>query len=223
MYPSESVKNFLKRADAVCFDVDSTVCTGEGIDDLAEFCGKGNQVKEMTSQAMSGSLDYREALRLRLDLIKPHLNQIEDMNLKKPAKITPNFKELVESLRSKNKKCYLVSGGFDCLIYPVADILGIPRCNVFANRLQFHQDGSYSGFDESQPTSSTGGKAAVIQNLKDSFDYSVVIMVGDGVTDLEACPPADAFIGFGGNVVRETVKSKACWFVMDFQEIIRVL
>ena len=41
---------------------------------------------------MSGSLDYREALRLRLDLIKPHLNQIEDMNLKKPAKITPNFK-----------------------------------------------------------------------------------------------------------------------------------
>lgn len=44
---SESVKNILRNADAVCFDVDSTVCTGEGIDDLAEFCGKGFQVKEM--------------------------------------------------------------------------------------------------------------------------------------------------------------------------------
>jgi phosphoserine phosphatase len=43
----ESVLEILKRADAVCFDVDSTVCTGEGIDDLAEFCGKGREVMEM--------------------------------------------------------------------------------------------------------------------------------------------------------------------------------
>jgi len=129
----------------------------------------------------------------------------------------------VETLKLQNKKCYLVSGGFDCLIYPVADSLGIPHCNVFANRLQFHPDGSYLGFDEEQPTSRSGGKATVIQKLKDSFGYSLVIMVGDGVTDLEACPPADAFIGFGGNVVREAVKSRASWFVTDFQEIIRVL
>lgn len=47
MDASESVKSIIRRADAVCFDVDSTVCVGEGIDDLAEFCGKGQQVKEM--------------------------------------------------------------------------------------------------------------------------------------------------------------------------------
>merc|ERR1712116_105797 len=104
--------------------------TGEGIDDLAEFCGKGFQVKEMTLQAMSGSMDYREALHLRLNLIRPHKNQIKEMNLIKPAKITPKLKELVETLKLQNKKCYLVSGGFDCLIYPVADSLGIPHCNV---------------------------------------------------------------------------------------------
>lgn len=43
----EDVINVLKRSDAVCFDVDSTICTGEGIDELAEFCGKGAQVREM--------------------------------------------------------------------------------------------------------------------------------------------------------------------------------
>ena len=32
-----------RRADAVCFDVDSTVITNEGIDDLAEFCGVGDK------------------------------------------------------------------------------------------------------------------------------------------------------------------------------------
>ena len=39
---------------------------------------------------MSGSMDFREALRLRLDVIQPHLTQIDEMNLKNPPVITPN-------------------------------------------------------------------------------------------------------------------------------------
>lgn len=37
-------------ADAVCFDVDSTVCVDEGIDELAEFCGAGKAVAEWTAR-----------------------------------------------------------------------------------------------------------------------------------------------------------------------------
>lgn len=48
-------------------------------------------------------------------------------------------------------------------------------------------------------------------------------MVGDGATDLETCPPADAFIGFGQNVVREKVKLNSKWFVMNFNELIEEL
>lgn len=47
MSTKQDVIELLKQADAVCFDVDSTVCTGEGIDDLAFRCGKEDQVKEM--------------------------------------------------------------------------------------------------------------------------------------------------------------------------------
>lgn len=36
-----------KNADAVCFDVDSTVIVNEAIDELAAFCGKLDQVKAM--------------------------------------------------------------------------------------------------------------------------------------------------------------------------------
>ena len=32
-----------RKADAVCFDVDSTVIQEEGIDELAAFCGVGEQ------------------------------------------------------------------------------------------------------------------------------------------------------------------------------------
>ena len=55
--------------------------------------------------------------------------------------------------------------------------------------------GDYAGFDESEPTSKSGGKAQVIEQLKKKHGYNKVVMIGDGMTDAEACPPADAFTG----------------------------
>ena len=43
----EDAQRVWREADAVCFDVDSTVITEEGIDELAKFCGVGKQVKQM--------------------------------------------------------------------------------------------------------------------------------------------------------------------------------
>lgn len=40
-------------------------------------------------------------------------------------------------------------------------------------------------------------------------------MIGDGATDLQAKPPADLFIGYGGVVAREAVKQGADLFVTD--------
>lgn len=44
---TEDIKNIWRNADAVCFDVDSTVIQNEAIDELAAFCGKADQVKAM--------------------------------------------------------------------------------------------------------------------------------------------------------------------------------
>ena len=55
--------------------------------------------------------------------------------------------------------------------------------------------GDYAGFDKNEPTSQSGGKAKVIQELKSKYKYDKIVMIGDGMTDAEACPPADAFIG----------------------------
>lgn len=55
--------------------------------------------------------------------------------------------------------------------------------------------GEYAGFDETEPTSRTGGKALVIDMLKEKYGFNNLVHIGDGATDLEACPPADAFIG----------------------------
>jgi phosphoserine phosphatase len=48
--PSKDVLETWRNADAVCFDVDSTVCLDEGIDELADFCGAGQAVAEWTAK-----------------------------------------------------------------------------------------------------------------------------------------------------------------------------
>jgi phosphoserine phosphatase len=111
------------------------------------------------------------------------------------------------------------------MINPLAEKLNISKERIFANNLLFNADGSYAGFDTNEPTSRAGGKAKVVADLKAKHGYSPVFMVGDGATDLEARAPggADAFIGFGGVVVREAVKNGADWYVMDMQEVIKPL
>ena len=84
-------------------------------------------------------------------------------------------------------------------------------------------DGSYAGFDRDAPTSRDGGKPEVIRRLKAAHGYERVVMVGDGATDMQARPPADAFIGYGGIVVRPAVLAGADWFVSDFQEVLQEL
>lgn len=47
MISHSQTKELFRRAEAVCFDVDSTVIKEEGIDELAKFCGVGDAVTEM--------------------------------------------------------------------------------------------------------------------------------------------------------------------------------
>ncbi|XP_019877426.1 phosphoserine phosphatase [Aethina tumida] len=220
---AQKIQNVLKNADAVCFDVDSTVIREEGIDELAKFCKKGTEVANLTAKAMTGSMTFQEALKLRLDIIKPSLSQVKEFIKTQPPTLTPGVKKLVENLHSRRIPIYLISGGFKCIIAPIAASLNIPYENVFANRMKFYYNGDYAGFEENEPTSKSGGKAVVINYLKETYNYKNVILIGDGATDLEASPPADGFIGYGGNVIRPTVKAKAKWFVTDFNEIIDVL
>lgn len=45
-----TVKQLFKNASAVCFDVDSTVSTEEGIDVLAAFAGRADEVVQLTKR-----------------------------------------------------------------------------------------------------------------------------------------------------------------------------
>jgi phosphoserine phosphatase len=48
-------------------------------------------------------------------------------------------------------------------------------------------------------------------------------MVGDGVSDLEAKPEVDLFVGFGRYVVRERVKREAAVFIRSLDALVPLL
>jgi len=204
--------------------VDSTVVRGEFIDELADYLGVGERVQQVTKNAMGGSMNFRTALRERLNIMKPNRRAVEEFTQCNDLQLTPGIEELIKTLHKKGVDVYLVSGGFERLIKPLARQLNIPEGNIFANRLLFHPtSGEYSGFDETEPTSMSGGKALAVSAIKERGQHEVVFMVGDGATDAEACPPANAFIGFGGNVTREAVKQKCHLYTYNFQELISIL
>ncbi|XP_043856536.1 phosphoserine phosphatase [Dromiciops gliroides] len=223
MVSHSELREIFCSADAVCFDVDSTVIREEGIDELAKFCGVGDAVSEMTRRAMGGAVTFKSALTERLALIQPSREQVQKLLSDHPPHLTPGIRELVSRLQQRNVQVFLISGGFRSIVEHVASKLNIPTTNVFANRLKFYFNGEYAGFDESQPTAESGGKGKVIGLLKERFHFEKIVMIGDGATDMEACPPADIFIGFGGNVIRQQVKDKAKWYITDFGELLQEL
>ncbi|KAF5933931.1 hypothetical protein HYC85_030102 [Camellia sinensis] len=236
--PSKEILEVWQKADAVCFDVDSTVCLDEGIDELAEFCGAGKAVAEWTARAMGGSVPFEEALAARLSLFNPSLSQVQDFLAQHPPRISPGIDELVKKLKAKGTSC--LSGLWRLssndqfvsilltkliLLKPVASILDIPPENIFANQLLFENSGKFLGFDTNEPTSRSGGKATAVQQIRKVHGYKALVMIGDGATDLEARKPggADLFICYGGVQLREAVAAKADWLVFNFSNLINSL
>uniref|UniRef100_A0A672ZI01 Phosphoserine phosphatase n=1 Tax=Sphaeramia orbicularis TaxID=375764 RepID=A0A672ZI01_9TELE len=206
MTTESQTKELFRRAEAVCFDVDSTVIKEEGIDELAKFCGVGDAVTEMYEGfCIWTNSAFTEKVPCSMDILSLPIV------------------ELVDRLHQRNIKVFLISGGFRCIVEHVATQLNIPLHHVYANRLKFYFNGEYAGFDESQPTAESGGKGKVISMLKEQYGFKTVVMIGDGATDLEACPPASAFIGFGGNVTRPQVKDRSSWYVTSFGELLKEL
>jgi len=217
----------LYTADAVCFDVDSTVINEEGIDVLAEFLGQGEAVAELTVAAMEGGMKFDEALEARLDLMQPSRQQILDCLEATPLELTPGIADLVKALHSKNVEVFLVSGGFRIMIEPVADILNIPHdTNLYANTINFKYgtEGKYDSWCQKEPTSQDMGKPKALEVIQSKNPHlKDLVMVGDGATDAQAKPPAKAFIGFGGVVTRDAVRDQADWFVTSFDEMTKIV
>ncbi len=175
----------------------------------------------MTSAAMGGKLSFREALTQRLRIIQPSESMLSEFNRIHTFQTTPGVRDFMNALRSQGTDVFFVSGGFTQMIHPVAASLGVPYENVYANTILFDSVGYYAGFDTNASTSNDGGKADTVRQLRlAAGDKGPWVVIGDGVTDLQARPPADICIGYGGVVTRDAVKTGADIFITDFRQLL---
>ncbi|CAH8495721.1 unnamed protein product [Schistosoma turkestanicum] len=206
----------------ICLDVDSTVCVDEGLDELASFLGVTDSVKKITEEAMSGELDFTKALETRLSMMNLNEKKLSDFIDNYPVKLTPGIEDLVHQFKANGIGLYLVSGGLYPLVNRVAKLLNIPEENVYANKLIFNNEGTYIGLDYNAPTSRSDGKAIIVNELMNKL-HTPIMIIGDGMTDAKACPPAAVFIGFGVNVIRPNVRNISDYFCTSMDELINLL
>jgi phosphoserine phosphatase len=63
----------------------------------------------------------------------------------------------------------------------------------------------------------------VLRRLKAELAPSRIVMVGDGVSDLETLPEVDLFVGYGGVITREKVRAGAPHFITRMEALPSIL
>src|SRR6201996_9597803 len=100
-----------RRKALLLADMDSTIVQGETLDELAGFAGVGEKIAAITRRAMSGELDFKEALRERVAMLKG-LDLAALEKTWRQVRLTPGARELVATMRARGALTALISGGF---------------------------------------------------------------------------------------------------------------
>jgi phosphoserine phosphatase len=200
----------LKRVAAVVFDCDSTLSAVEGIDELG--AGRRAEIEELTSAAMRGDVTLEAVYGRRLELIRPTAGQLQDLARQYVAALVPDAAAVVRALQAEGIDVRIMSGGLRPAVEAVADAVGVARTRVSAVDIRFDADGEYAGYDTRSPMARSGGKAELLRLWRGDI-AGAVMMVGDGVTDLETQHVADIFVAYAGVVSRDAVVAAADFVV----------
>lgn len=197
-------------------DCDSTLSAIEGIDELARLSDPAifAEVVALTDAAMNGDVPLSDVFKSRMEIIRPSAvmkDQVAQLYL---DTIVPGVEGMLSIARENGWLPVIISGGFASIIRPMADHLGIHH--VEAVPLSFNELGEYAGYGEDYPTTRNLGKNEIIREWKQAILPERVIMIGDGISDLETKPDVDLMIGFGGVVQREKVMRDADLWLTDF-------
>ncbi|MEH6674125.1 MAG: phosphoserine phosphatase SerB [Sulfitobacter sp.] len=175
--PSEGARKKMLLAD-----MDSTMIQQECIDELADEAGVGDRVKEITTRAMNGELDFEEALRERVGLLKGLDEAVITRVLAERITHMPGGQTLIATMKANGAYAALVSGGFTAFTVAVAKALGFDENR--ANTL-LASDGVLTG-DVGVPILGRQAKVDALEEITARLGLTEadVIAVGDGANDL---------------------------------------
>lgn len=174
-------------------DMDSTIVTGETLDELAAFAGLGEQIAAITRRSMNGELDFQAALRERVGMLKGlPLDALEKTWA--GVRLTPGAEVLVRTMKARGALTALVSGGFTFFTGRVAALCGfdVHRANTLLD------DGAALTGAVGEPILDRDAKLASLEELAAGrgLKLRATLAVGDGANDLAMLKAAGLGIAF---------------------------
>jgi phosphoserine phosphatase len=172
------------------------------------------EIVRLTNAAMNGEIPLDQAYAKRLEIIRPTRADVDALGQRYVASLVDGAAETIAALQTAGVDVHLVTAGIAQAIAPLAEALHIAPRAVHAVTLRFDDAGNYVDFDRRSLLARSGGKELVVRAIL-SRSKGKAAFVGDGVSDLEAKPAVDLFIGFGGVAVRGRVRDEADAFVEE--------
>ena len=188
-------------------DMDSTLISIECIDEIADMCGKKEDVARITKSAMMGEIDFSQSLIKRVSLLEGLDEAMLFKVVKERLKFNPGTKAWIDACRKNNITTVLVSGGFDYFADYVKDELGIDV--AISNQLEITNKkltGKVLGRIVNDEI-----KAQTVRDFqaKLNIDKSKTIVIGDGANDLKMLAEAHYSIAYHAKpIVQENARFK---------------
>lgn len=206
-------------------DCDSTLSAIEGIDALAALHGEELKatIEQLTHDAMEGRVPLESVFSKRLEQIAPTRGQCSQIGRLALDALAQGVPQALESIRKKGWDIHIVSGGLRPVIAPIAKALCIKDDHLHAVGISFDDQGNYAGYDHNAPTARSGGKPLLVTQLKQHYHPALIVMVGDGVSDLETKDDVDCFIAFKGFIQRQKVVENADYAIHHFEQLLPIL
>lgn len=174
-------------------DMDSTMITGESLDELAAYAGKKAEVAALTARAMNGEIDYRSSLRARVAMLKGL--KVSDMaDVAARIEATPGARTLVQTMRAHGTHTILVTSGFRYFSSRVRDALGFH--GDISNDLDM--DGDSLAGTVKEPILNRDGKREALERAakEHGIPLDAALAVGDGANDLDMLARAGLGVAF---------------------------
>lgn len=185
----------------VIMDVDSTLIQEEVINLLAREAGAEEHCSELTNLALNGEMDFEEALRERVGLLKG-LDQTAITRVHENITLTSGARTFIRTLKRLGMVTAIVSAGFTRFTDVLAADLGIDYS--LSNTLEM-KDGLLTGQLAGELVDGAR-KAAFLRSIAEAegIPLSQVVAVGDGANDLDMLATAGLGIAFNAKpVVKE--------------------
>ncbi len=198
------------------FDFDSTLMDGETIDILAREHGVGEKVSEITHRAMSGELDFFEALSERVALLKGmKMERVDEICHSLPY--MNGAKETIMELKYRGYRVLCFSGGFRNATTHARSVLGYDM--DFSNILHA-KDGVLTGLVGGDMLFSFS-KGDMLERLQKLLHISKddTVAIGDGANDATMFAHASKKVAF---CAKEVLKKQAN-IIIDKKDLREIL